>query len=84
MFIANFAFAKSVVKVELSRFGKVIAGDVRTIKALVIFYPPATGDKGQQKDEALHLQSLGYVSLLYDPPYRDSSKEGGIACQCPR
>jgi hypothetical protein len=50
-----------------------------TPKALVIFYPPATGDKGHQAEEAKKLKELNYASLLYDPPYRKNMSKGGLA-----
>lgn len=49
---------------KLSDFGQVVAPDLQAPKALVVFYPPATGDKGQQREEAGQLQDSGYVSLL--------------------
>lgn len=48
-------------------------------KALVIFYPPATGDKGHQLEEAKRFKELNYASLLYNPPYRQNADKGGLA-----
>lgn len=50
-----------------------------TPKAVVIFYPPATGDKGHQLDEANRLKEIDYASLLYNPPYRLKTNQGGLA-----
>lgn len=38
-------------------------------RALVIFFPPATGDNGAQREEAASLRDSGLATLLYEPPY---------------
>jgi len=63
----------------LDHFGEVILPEERPIKGFVVFFPPASGDKGQQKSEAQNLSSLGIASLLYVPPYRRPNSAGGPA-----
>lgn len=58
--------------------GKLIVPS-KSPKAIVIFYPPATGDKGHQLEEASRFKELNYASLLYNPPYRQNVAKGGLS-----
>ncbi len=62
---------------EFSDFGRLILTEDAKPRGLIIFYPPATGEKGQQFIEATNLAKLNFASLLYDPPYR-RTPQGGI------
>jgi hypothetical protein len=66
------------MKEKLSEYGELILPKQSEIKGFFIFYPPATGEKGQQESEAEGLLDLGIASLLYSPPYINSAK-GGVA-----
>src|SRR4051812_11831765 len=72
IFLSGNSFAANV-----PQFGEWIEPDVTPLGA-VLFYPPATGDKGPQREEALKLKNLGYASLLYRPPYL-REEIGGMA-----
>lgn len=56
-----------------SALGLWILPQANTCKGFALFYPPATGDDGQQLEEALQLLEIGVASLLIEPPYRKES-----------
>lgn len=62
---------------QFSNFGRLILPEGTKPRGLIIFYPPATGDKGHQLDEAVELTKSNFASLLYIPPYREMN-QGGI------
>lgn len=62
---------------KFSEFGRLILSKNSKPKGFIIFYPPATGEKGQQFIEASEFAKLNFASLLYDPSYRRMD-QGGI------
>jgi hypothetical protein len=61
-------------ELSLSSFGTLILPAAKSLKNFVVFYPPATGEKGQQKLEAEEFRKMGIGSLLYRPPYLRAGK----------
>lgn len=78
LFIPNLVFGDLKKMDENFIYGNLII-PLEAPKVVVIFYPPATGDKGHQLEEANRLKELNYAALLYDPPYRKNTSKGGLA-----
>jgi hypothetical protein len=62
----------------LLEYGRLILPPSSEVRAFVVFFPPATGEHGQQEAEAKDLAASGIACLLYDPPYR-RMRQGGLA-----
>jgi hypothetical protein len=66
-------------KKGLEDFGEVLFPEnIEKAQGFVIFFPPATGDKGQQLSEAKGLMNLNYICILYRAPYL-AIEGGGLA-----
>ena len=73
-----FKTAKGDEMKNLESYGSLIVPEKKEIRGAVIFYPPATGEKGQQRSEAERLSKLGIASFLYLPPYARKNNTGGF------
>ena len=67
-----------MMQISLSDFGQLILPQQTKPRGFIIFYPPATGEKGVQFKEAQAFANQDFACLIYNPPYRKSESRGII------